>query len=778
MDQQGLHDIEYRCIQEEQPACQAACPLHVDVRKVMTLVRVGDLAGARKLLDRTLPLPTVLGRVCDHLCQGPCVRGSIDTSLAMGAVERTIINATGAATKPLAMPGKGKRAAVMGGDVSALTVAWDLGKKGYGVDVYVAGEAVGGHLLGLSELLPAGALAAELEIMGRLNVVFRAGQTLNAALLDRLGGEYDAVYVEMLDANFLSVGREAVDAVTLALLGRDGVFCGGFVTPGQPLSVIALAGEGRKAAVSMDRHMAGVSITASREREGACPTRLFTNTQGVIPLPGVVPADPGAGLTPAEAQAEAARCLECQCLECVKSCTYLAKYKGYPKVYARQIYNNLSIVQGARSYNQMINSCTLCGQCEELCPSGFSMPDLIVAARRDMVSRGKMPLWAHEFVLEDMAFSQSAAFRLVRAAPGEASCSHLFFPGCQLGGDPAASVPAVYAHLRAGLAGGVGLGLACCGAPAWWAGRQELAEAAMAAFRADWEALGQPRVIAACASCQATFARLAPEIPVVSLWRVLLDETGLPQVGVSLPSGPVAGVRLPAGPVAVHDACTGRHDVAGLAAVREILGRIGVAVEELPASGRLASCCGFGGLQANANPELAAATLARRVAESPRDFVATCSMCRDRLAGAGKRTYHLLDLLFPGGSDDPAERPDPGFSYRHEARARLKRQMLETVWHEPQPPETPPALPLVIPDVVRQVMEARHILDTDVARTVARAEATGRKFTDTATGRHLAGFATARVTYWALYELIDGAAHIHAAYSHRMNVSGVDRQEG
>jgi Fe-S oxidoreductase len=768
MDQQGLHDIEYRCIQEEQPACQAACPLHVDVRKFMTVVRTGDMAGARKILDRTLPLPTVLGRVCDQLCLAKCIRGAIDDPLRMGSLERTVINATGPAAKPLSMPGKGKRAAVLGGDVSALTVAWDLGKKGYGVDVFAAGEAVGGHLLTLTGLLPPGALAAELAIMGRMNVVFHPGQRLDAVLLDRLHGEYDAVYVEMLDTNFLSLGREAVDALTLGLPGRDGVFCGGFVAPGQPLSVITLAGEGRKAAVSMDRFMGGVSVTASREREGACPTRLFTNTEGVIPLPAVAPADPAAGLTPDEAKTEAARCLDCQCLECVKSCTYLAQYKGYPKVYARQIYNNLSIVQGARSYNQMINSCTLCGQCEELCPSGFSMPDLIASARRDMVSRGKMPLWAHEFVLEDMAFSQSAAFRLLRPAPGEARWARLFFPGCQLGGDPAASVPAVYAHLRAGLAGGVGLGLACCGAPAWWAGRQDLAEAAMAAFRCDWEALGQPRVIAACASCQATFARMAPEIPVVSLWRVLLDEAGLPE----------AGGRRPAGPVAVHDACTGRHDVAGLAAVREILGKIGLSVEELPASGRLASCCGFGGLQANANPELAAATIARRIAESPRDFVATCSMCRDRLAGAGKRTYHLLDLLFPGGPGDPADRPDPGFSYRHEARARLKRTLLETVWHEPQAPETPPAVPLVIPDEVRRVMEARHVLDSDVARTIAQAEATGRKFTDKATGRHLAGFATARVTYWALYELIDGAAHVSAAYSHRMNVSGVDRQEG
>ena len=94
MDQQGLRDIEYRCIQEEQPACQAACPLHVDVRKFMGQVRSGDLSGARKTLDRTLPLPTVLGRVCDHPCQTQCVRAPIDAPLTMGSLERAVISAT------------------------------------------------------------------------------------------------------------------------------------------------------------------------------------------------------------------------------------------------------------------------------------------------------------------------------------------------------------------------------------------------------------------------------------------------------------------------------------------------------------------------------------------------------------------------------------------------------------------------------------------------------------------------------------------------------------
>jgi len=269
MDQQGLRDFEYRCIQEEQPECQAACPLHVDVRKFMALARAGDMAGARKVLDRTMPLPTVLGRVCDHPCESRCIRGPIDAPLAIGSLERTVVNATGPAAKPLSMPGKGKRAAVMGGDVSGLTVAWDLGKKGYAVDVHVAGEAVGGRLQGLTDLLPPGAIEAELEILGRMNVTFRTGQTLDVALLERLAGEYDAVYVELLDANFLSLSREAVDAVTLALPGRDGVFCGGFDDGAQPVSLIGLAGEGRKAAVSMDRYMGGVSLTASRDREGA-----------------------------------------------------------------------------------------------------------------------------------------------------------------------------------------------------------------------------------------------------------------------------------------------------------------------------------------------------------------------------------------------------------------------------------------------------------------------------------------------------------------------------
>lgn len=103
-----------------------------------------------------------------------------------------------------------------------------------------------------------------------------------------------------------------------------------------------------------------------------------------------------------EAALEATRCLQCECLICVRECVYLQKYKGYPRVYARQIYNNASIVKGLHTANALVNGCALCGQCEELCPENFSMAELCLSARRDMVERDFMPPSAHEFALEDM----------------------------------------------------------------------------------------------------------------------------------------------------------------------------------------------------------------------------------------------------------------------------------------------------------------------------------------------------------------------------------------
>ncbi|UJX42017.1 4Fe-4S dicluster domain-containing protein [Desulfovibrio sp. JY] len=766
MNQQELRDIEHRCIEEEQPRCQAACPIHVDVRAFMAKMASGDLSGARKVLDRTMPLPGVLARICDHPCEEVCLRESIGGPLAMGHLERTCALGTPTGGKPMCMPAKGKSVAGLGGDLSALTLAWDLAKKGYAVTLLVPGDAPGGALRDLpSDILPPEVLTESLDILGRMGVTVKTGQTLSDDLLTEVRQHFDAVYVECAGDNPLGRSRADVDPVTLAY-GPEGVFCGGWPAPDGNRSVITLVADGRRAGASVDRFISGATLTTSREKEGVVATRSFTSLKGIATAARSDPDDPVAGYAPEAAKAEAARCLHCDCMECVKVCEYLKHYKGYPKLYTRQIYNNLSIVLGNHYLNRMIDSCTLCGLCTEICPEDFSMAELCLDSRRDMVKRGKMPPSAHEFALEDMAFSNGPDCALVRKEPGRDACAHLFFPGCQLAGEPDGRIPQAYAFLREKLDGGVGLALGCCGAPALWAGRQPLFEEVVAAFKAQWEALGKPRLITACSSCLSVFRQAAPEIPAVSLWEVMEAETGLPETtGFS-----------PAAPVAVHDSCTSRHNEPLQTAVRAILAKRGVAFEELPLSGRYTECCGYGGLAGNAHPELAKAITERRAAASDKDFLATCAMCRDRLSHVGKRAYHLLDILFPGdATDDPATRPDPGFSMRHETRARLRRQLLAAVWNEQVDAKAPAGPDFVVSPEVRARMEARHILDDDVKRTLAHAETTGRKFLDRETGHFLASFTPHRVTYWVEYVMEGDVARVFTTYSHRMSVNNVGK---
>lgn len=758
MEQQELRDWENRCIQEEPPYCQAACPIHVDARAFMGFMKAGNADAARKILEKTMPLPSVLGAICDHPCEAVCKRREAGESVAIGALERACLRLGRPGPKPLVLPSKGKSAAVLGAGLAGLTCAWDLIRKGYGVTVFTPEERVGGRLCDLSEdLLPQADLAREVARLEAMGVVLRTGQGFTPEFLTSVQADFDAVFAEY-GTPICPESRGDVDPVTLQA-GPGAIFCGGWPGPDGTYSPIGEAMDARRAASSMDRHMSGASLTASREKEGPIPTRLYTSLKGVTPNARVVPAGESGVMDASEAASEAARCLDCQCLECVKVCAYLEHYKGYPKKYARQIYNNAAIVQGVHQANTMINSCSLCGLCTEVCPERFSMAEFCMIARRDMVERGKMPPSAHEFALEDMAFSNGPAFEVARNEPGASQSAHVFFPGCQLAASHPHHVASAYDFLRAHLPGGVGLLMRCCGVPAQWAGRADLFDASLHELRARWKALGSPQVIAACASCLAVFREHAPEFKARSLWETL-TETGLPVL---------TGER-PAGPVAVHDPCSLRHDAPARGAVRNALRTLDIPFEELALSGQITECCGYGGLMGNVNPPLSREVARRRGAETALEMAASCSMCRDRLAAEGKRVWHALDFVFPGPAMDPAAK-GPGFSQRHENRARLKTSLLRDVWGEDTAPHAH-GLDVSYAPGVPELMEDRRILREDVEAVLAETLRTGRRMVERQSGRLLASFRPRRVNYWVEYVQDGDHITVTRVWCHRMELAG------
>ena len=169
------------------------------------------------------------------------------------------------------------------------------------------------------------------------------------------------------------------------------------------------------------------------------------------------------------------------------------------------------------------------------------------------------------------------------------------------------------------------------------------------------------------------------------------------------------------------------------------------------------------------NPDLADKTVARRAQQSESDYVTYCAMCRDSFARQGKRALHVLDLIFAGAENDPAARPDPGFSRRQENRAHLKTRLLRELWGE-EGRKLEPSIKLLIPEEVRALLEQRMILEDDVRSTIEHAEQSGEKLKHPATGHWLACHRPSCVTYWVEYSAGESAFQVHNAYLHRMQV--------
>ena len=783
LDQQSLHAHEARCTQEQPPRCQAACPLRLDIRLFLSHMREGRWAHARKTLERHLPLPGILCRICDHPCEDHCLRRDLGGSLALPQLERACLART-SPSPVLPRPPKATRLVVLGSGLAGLIVAQELSRKGHQVTVRHEGPREEALCRAFPQL-DAAHVQAELD---RMQGVDWQEIPLDADALHTATGEAEAVFVDRFATPQMVPQREDVDAETL--LWQDAICCGGWasVTPTghSYASAARQAADARRAGQTLERVLGGLSLTAARTDAGT-EKQLHADLGGVESVPRVMAqrAEQNAdgAYTDDEAKTEAARCCQCQCLTCVRACAYLREHQGYPKQYARQIYNNAGIVKGLHMANSLTNGCTLCGQCTQLCPENFSMAEVCLSARRDMVERSYMPPSAHGFALEDMdsAVEDNALFFQDRGhdkgqdADGSAAQSAwAFFPGCQMWAARGPQLLALWQHLRRlrPEGSGVDLILSCCGIPAHWSGRQARFEELLAGFTRRWEALGSPRLVTGCASCHQIFAETLPQSRPISVWE-LLDKHGLP------PAGTVenrTGQHF-----SLHDPCTARHNAAWREAVRSLARKCGVAAHEPPRGAENTGCCGYGGLVWNARPELADTISRELAAELPHPALTSCVMCRDRLVAQGKPALHVLDLVLGGGNSAPvvvdmpgALERGPGLSARRANRAALRRQLTgeqENAADADAGAKAPAPALHISPEVLDR-LEKRYILRQDAEGAVAHAEATGKRFQELDSGQYVAAWRPRHVTFWVRYSRENGTLVLHEAWCHRMDVPG------
>lgn len=751
MDLERLLENEHLCITDEPSACIAKCPIHVDIKGMMDEISQGRFDKAYKILIKKLPFPKVLCRICDHVCEGVCLRKDIGGSINIHDLEKAVMK-YGAVKPPrsIPIPKNNNKVAVVGGGISGLTAAVDLDKKGYSVTIYEKENKLGGRMCDFpEEILPEDILNEEIELVMNGSVEVKLSAELTIMDIELLCNEYDAVYV----GTGIKV-YEKVDMDTFQT-ENDKIFAGGRAVNNND-SVIFSVSSGRRAAVSIDRYVQKKSLRAVRENEGSYDTPLKINIDDISPKDRVEAKN--GDLSEKEAIEEALRCIKCQCIECSKACIHLRKFETLPKNYIRKIKHNEEIIMGDHYANKMINSCNMCGLCTEVCPSKLDMRDIILKTRKSMVERNKMPLSAHDFALKDMEFSNSNKFQLCRHQNHYAKSRYMFFPGCQLSASSPEYVEKIYDYLTGSTDDGVGVMLGCCGAPAEWAGREEIFNKTINNLKEKWNAMGKPIFILACSSCCNIFERYASEIDFISLWE-FMNEHGIPDNNKADTKRPFA----------IHDACTTRYNKNLQNSVRNIIKSLGYEIEELKYSKEKTKCCGYGGLAYLANKEQTDQAIKERTQESSSDYIAYCSMCRDLFASQDKRTLHLLDLIFGDNLDELSQKKGPRLWERRINRSITKARLQKMLGDEMENINNS-GYNIILTEDIKNLMEDRWILLQDVEKVIENAEETGEKFKNPENGKYLARKRLDNVTYWVEYKKKDDVYLVEDVYSHRMEV--------
>ena len=719
--QEELHQREAVCTREEPPGCQAACPLHLDMRAVCGHEARGDFKKAAAVIRQTTPFLYLLARTCSAPCQKACTLSRLGEGVRVRDLELACALYGGpAGGSRFLIPRKNKKVLVAGDGIFALACCRELGKKGYEVHWHTACASFQAPLLELG-LSPEEA-AADLSEFSTLRITREAAEKFFGETLEDWSRRADAFCV----SPELVFGRLPEN---------------GFTGPAGKETVWILAAA-RYAAMQADRYLQGASPEGLEEPK-VYESRLHVTLDGITGSRAVT----GQGaLTREMAAEEAARCIQCQCLECVKGCVYLQEFKRNPRGAIREIYNNLSIVMGNHMANGLINACDECGQCKAACPEGFDYPDVCRIARRTMVETEKMPPSAHEFALLDQEFSNGEAF-LARPQPGYETCRYLFFPGCQAAAVSPRTVEITYRRLREELEGGTGLLLGCCGAISRWAAREELLQEALEKIRAAWESMGRPEILCACPTCLKNLRELT-SLPARGVWEVLLE----------LGTEPVTDQR-----VSIHDACGAREDGEIRAQIRRFAEALGCRVEEMPFAGELSPCCGYGGLVRYANPKMAEKKAAFASGRSEHRILTYCMACRDQFQRAGKDSIHILELacqVEPG--------PVPDLSLRRANRLKLKENLQRELWKEEGRMEE--MLPVIYMEGAREEMDQRMILESDVNAVLKAYESSGEAVEDPEKGWLAASLRLGNVTFWVKFTDTEGCYRVYGAYSHRMTV--------
>ena len=195
-----------RCLHCKVPQCQKGCPISHDIPDWIHELSRGNLGNAMKIINDKSNLPAVCGRVCPHekQCEGHCVLAKKGQGIHVGKLERFIADFDGdmGLIREKLQPKTRGKVAVIGSGPAGLTIAGDLARQGFNVEIFEMEPEPGGVLMfGIPEYrLPKEVVRREIKKIEELGVVFHCNTTIGTDL------NIDQLFEQGFDAIFMGTG--------------------------------------------------------------------------------------------------------------------------------------------------------------------------------------------------------------------------------------------------------------------------------------------------------------------------------------------------------------------------------------------------------------------------------------------------------------------------------------------------------------------------------------------------------------------------------------------
>ena len=195
-----------RCLHCKVPQCKKGCPVGNDIPDWIHELSMGNLGNAMSIINAKSNLPAVCGRVCAHerQCEGHCVLGKKGSHINIGRLEQFVADfdtQMHLSRQPIVQKDRG-RVAVIGSGPAGLTVAGELARGGFDVEIFEMEPQPGGVLtFGIPEYrLPKAIVKSEIEKIRQLGVRFTTDVTIGPDI------NIDEIFARGFDAIFMGTG--------------------------------------------------------------------------------------------------------------------------------------------------------------------------------------------------------------------------------------------------------------------------------------------------------------------------------------------------------------------------------------------------------------------------------------------------------------------------------------------------------------------------------------------------------------------------------------------